>query len=108
MVAEPAQLWPQLDIRDPLGVWGARALVTGDASGGSIKEKCQAPAERTAAFFFTPPAASDKVRFVPPWGKDPPVLALRTRREQHKPAVLGEPPRGGKAQRAADRAAGLR
>ena len=53
MVAEPAQLWPQLDIRDPLGVWGARALVTGDASGGSIKVTCQAPAERSAAFVYT-------------------------------------------------------
>lgn len=48
-----AQLWPQGDIRDPLGVWGAREGVTGDATGGSIKVTLQAPAPRGAAYIYT-------------------------------------------------------
>jgi len=27
-------MWPQRDARDPLGIWGARAVSTGDATGG--------------------------------------------------------------------------
>lgn len=47
------QLWPQGDIRDPLGVWGARLGVTGDASGGSIKVGMQASAGINAAYIYT-------------------------------------------------------
>ncbi len=46
-------LWPQGDIRDPLGVWGARLLITGDASGGSIKVVAQVAADKKAAYMYT-------------------------------------------------------
>jgi len=49
----PHQLWPQGDIRDPLGVWGARLLVTGDASGGGVKVAVQAEAGVGAAYVYT-------------------------------------------------------
>jgi len=48
-----SQLWPQGDARDPLGVWGLRVPVTGDASGGSIKVEVQVPAAKRAAFVYT-------------------------------------------------------
>lgn len=46
-------LWPQGDARDPLGIWGFRLGVTGDASGGSIKVTAQVPAERNAGLVYT-------------------------------------------------------
>ncbi len=46
-------LWPQGDIRDPLGVWGFRLGVTGDASGGSIKVVALAPSGINAAYIYT-------------------------------------------------------
>lgn len=46
-------LWPQGDIRDPLGVWGVRQAVTGDASGGSIKIQFRVPAGLGAAYLYT-------------------------------------------------------
>jgi len=46
-------LWPQGDARDPLGVWGARQLLTSDASGGSIKVAIQAPATIAGAYVYT-------------------------------------------------------
>ncbi len=46
-------LWPQGDIRDPLGVWGARLIVTGDATGGSIKVGVNAPARIAGAYIYT-------------------------------------------------------
>lgn len=46
-------LWPQGDVRDPLGVWGFRHGVTGDASGGSIKVIAQAPSGVNAAYLYT-------------------------------------------------------
>jgi len=49
----PAALWPQGDIRDPLGVWGSRQLLTGDATGGSIKSLAQANAAQSAAYLYT-------------------------------------------------------
>lgn len=45
--------WPQGDIRDPLGVWGCRLGVTGDASGGSIKVQFQVPPGLAAAYVYT-------------------------------------------------------
>lgn len=48
-----AQSWPQGDARDPLGVWGFRSLVTGDATGGSLKVTAQAPAPIAAAYVYT-------------------------------------------------------
>jgi len=46
-------LWQQGDIRDPLGVWGFRLGITGDASGGSIKMTGQAAASQRAAYIYT-------------------------------------------------------
>lgn len=46
-------LWPQGDIRDPLGTWGFRSLFTGDASGGSMKLFAQVPLLKTAAYLYT-------------------------------------------------------
>ncbi len=48
-----AQLWPQGDIRDPLGTWGWRHLITGDATGGSLKTIAQVAADQKAAYVFT-------------------------------------------------------
>lgn len=49
----PAALWPQGDIRDPLGVWGARVTTTGDASGSSTKVGIQVPASLAGAYVYT-------------------------------------------------------
>jgi len=49
----PAQLWPQGDERDPLGVWGFRLGVTGDASSGGIKVTGVVPAGLQAAYIYT-------------------------------------------------------
>ena len=46
-------LWPQGDARDPLGVWGARLIVTGDASGGEIKVTILVPGARRSAYIYT-------------------------------------------------------
>ncbi|MGR3295933.1 MAG: hypothetical protein ACUZ8A_06865, partial [Candidatus Bathyanammoxibius sp.] len=48
-----AQQWPQGDARDPLGVWGMRQGVTGDASAGNITVTCSVPAARRSAFVYT-------------------------------------------------------
>jgi len=45
-------LWPQGDIRDPLGVWGARLGVTGDGFDG-IKVAMRASAGINAAYIYT-------------------------------------------------------
>jgi len=47
------QLWPQGDIRDPLGTWSARDLLVGDASGGGIKVQFQVPAARRRGRIYT-------------------------------------------------------
>lgn len=49
----PTAMWPQGDIRDPLGIWGFRKGITGDASGGSLKVTAQAPAGQAAAYVYT-------------------------------------------------------
>jgi len=46
-------LWPQGDIRDPLGVWGARTLLVGDASGGSLKARLFVPADKRSSYLYT-------------------------------------------------------
>lgn len=46
-------LWPQGDARDPLGVWGARLGVTGDATGSSILVRVNVPAAISGRFVFT-------------------------------------------------------
>jgi len=48
-------LWPQGDERDPLGIWGARILVTGDGDGSpsSIKVQVNIPAPRRGAYVYT-------------------------------------------------------
>ncbi len=48
-----SQTWPQGDARDPLGVWGARLGVTGDASGGGIKVAFVVPAPKRGARVYT-------------------------------------------------------
>jgi len=48
-----AQLFPQGDIRDPLGVWGARLGVVGDATAGSIAVTLRVPGARGAAYLYT-------------------------------------------------------
>jgi len=50
---ETTALWPQGDIRDPLGVWGFRIPATGDASGGSVKATAFATAGINAAYVYT-------------------------------------------------------
>lgn len=50
-------LWPQGDARDPLGVWGFRHGVTGDASGGSIKVITRVVAGKRSAYVYTAYAA---------------------------------------------------
>jgi len=49
----PAALWPQGDIRDPLGTWGFRKGITGDASGGGLKVTARAAAGIAAAYLYT-------------------------------------------------------
>jgi len=49
----PAQLWPQGDIRDPLGVWGFRATLTGTGDGGGMKINVRTPAAQGAAYVYT-------------------------------------------------------
>jgi len=46
-------LWQQGDIRDPLGVWGARALATGNVTLGEIKVGITVPAALRAAYIYT-------------------------------------------------------
>jgi hypothetical protein len=46
-------LWPQHDIRDPLGVWGGRNIFGGDATGGSYKIQIQVPADQRRAYVYT-------------------------------------------------------
>lgn len=46
-------LWPQGDARDPLGVWGARLGITGDATGGSIKVGMVVPQDKTGKYIYT-------------------------------------------------------
>lgn len=47
------QTFMQGDARDPLGIWGARHLIVGDASGGSLKTTVQAPEDLRAAYVYT-------------------------------------------------------
>jgi len=46
-------LWPQGDIRDPLGVWGFRQGITGDATGGGLKVSAFVPQDRAQAYLYT-------------------------------------------------------
>ncbi len=45
--------WPQHDIRDPLGVWGARVGVTGNATGSGIKVAFDVAAAKRSAYVYT-------------------------------------------------------
>ncbi len=47
------QLFIQGDARDPLGVWGARIGITGDATGTGIKIGFRIPAEKSGARIYT-------------------------------------------------------
>jgi len=55
---KPAQLWPQGDMRDPLGVWGARLVIAGDATGGEIKIGIAVPQSLSGAYVYTMYAAT--------------------------------------------------
>ncbi len=46
-------LWPQGDIRDPLGVWGFRVPFTGDATGGSLKAIISEMTGKKGAYVYT-------------------------------------------------------
>jgi len=46
-------MWPQEDIRDPLGVWGGRSIVLADATAGPLKVGFQPGADRAGAFLYT-------------------------------------------------------
>jgi len=46
-------LWPQGDARDPLGVWGLRRGITGDASGGGIKVAGLEVADKKGGYVYT-------------------------------------------------------
>jgi len=47
-----SQMWPQQDARDPLGMWGARAAVTGDATGGQTEFTYNVPANKAGRFIY--------------------------------------------------------
>jgi len=46
-------LWPQGDARDPLGVWGAAANATGDATAGEVSAFIQVQADRRRSRIYT-------------------------------------------------------
>jgi len=46
-------LWQQGDVRDPLGVWGCRLQVTGDATTGSVLVTFRVPEARRSAYVYT-------------------------------------------------------
>lgn len=46
-------LWPQGDIRDPLGIWGFRTRLTGTGDGGGMKVTVTVPAGRNAGNIYT-------------------------------------------------------
>jgi len=50
---QESQLWPQGDVRDPLGVWGFRQGVTGDASGNPITVDIDVVAAKRSAYIYT-------------------------------------------------------
>lgn len=50
---QPSALWPQGDIRDPLGVWGARVAITQNASGSGLKATVKVAAGLNAAYIYT-------------------------------------------------------
>lgn len=49
----PTGIFSPRDVRDPLGVWGVRIAVTGDATGVPITVQMNVSAERKAAYVFT-------------------------------------------------------
>ncbi len=49
----PTAVWQQGDARDPLGVWGFRLGVTGDATAGGIKVGATEPAGQKGAYIYT-------------------------------------------------------
>ena len=48
-----AELWPQGDARDPLGIWGGRHLTVGDATGGETKVTFFQEASQRSAYVYT-------------------------------------------------------
>ncbi len=50
---ETQQLWPQGDVRDPLGIWGGRSTIAGDGSGNPLKLVWRTPAGQRAAYVYT-------------------------------------------------------
>jgi len=83
-------LWPQGDIRDPLGVWGARLGVTGDASGGAISVEFRVALQNTGAFVYTcysvniavltqatPTNQSGRIRLLTSWPNVDPIAGVQ-------------------------------
>ena len=74
-----SQLWPQRDARDPLGIFGWRSALTGDATGGSIKLSVEVPDDRRHAYVYkiydlqigqilnTPTGVTGKMRILTNW-----------------------------------------
>lgn len=71
-------MWPQEDMRDPLGVWAGRHLITGTVGGGVIKVRFQPGADRAGAYLYTcyfatiaqltaPEAGAMKARLLTNW-----------------------------------------
>lgn len=48
-----SQSFPQGDIRDPLGMWGFRTSVAGDATGNPITVTVRVPAAKRSAYVYT-------------------------------------------------------
>jgi len=46
-------LWPQGDVRDPLGVWGGREILTATVGGGELKVRFAAAAAIAGAYVYT-------------------------------------------------------
>ena len=60
------QIFPQGDERDPLGIWGGRVGVTGDASGDDhVKASFFIPADLKAAYVYTVTAVTAVILTVP-------------------------------------------
>jgi len=47
------QMWPQGDARDPLGVWGGRQRIVGDASAGAIQSTFVIPQALRGKYVYT-------------------------------------------------------
>ncbi len=104
-------VFPQRDARDPLGIWGAHATTTGDATGGITQVNFQIAAGRRRANVYSIIAANSQLtsgtaigtdislRILSSWPNLSAVLtginfAAPTRSVPAGPALLNGPPQG--------------